>query len=793
MPEVAQATISVTPVLKGAQKSLTEQLTDEAGKAGNESGSALSKAFGTAAKAGAVAIGAASTAIAGFTKASISAGSEFDSAMSQVAATMGVTTGEITDLRDFAMEMGANTAFSATQAADALNYMALAGYDAETSMNMLPNVLNLAAAGGIDLASASDMVTDAQSALGLSLDQTTSMVDQMARASSLSNTSVSQLGEAILTVGGTAKTLSGGTTELSTALGILADNGIKGAEGGTHLRNILLSLQAPADTAATLLDALGVSAFDSNGEMRDLESVFGDLNDAMDGMSTADKQSMISGIFNKTDLSAVNALLSTSKDRWEDLGAAIDNSADAAQTMADTQLDNLAGDITLFQSALEGVQISISDQLTPVLRASIGTVTDVLSNLDIESLGDLVENVISGICDALTQIDLDAILDTTTTVISGIGEVISLAWDVISQVFDSLADGFDTITTALDDTGVSWDDVWSEVSEVVRTAGDVISKVISGVAEIIAWAIGEAQTEGTLINEICKNVSTAFEAAVSIISDLVDMVSAMLDGDWSAAWESAQNIVNTVLSAINTIAANMWNGLKNTASQLWSSIKTAITRPIESAKAALQSTWNGIKSSIEGTWNNIKTAATNTWNNIKTAVMTPIDSLKALLSGAWNSIWSTASGAWSNIKSAITGPIQSAKDTISGILDTIKGFFPLSIGKIFTNLKLPHITVSGGKAPFGIAGQGELPSFSVQWYAKAMDNPYMFSDATLFGAGERGDEILYGKQALMDDIRDAVGGNGTVINNYFTINGTENPEDYAARLARTLKLQMRMA
>ena len=133
-------------------------------------------------------------------------------------------------LRSFAMEMGATTAFSATEASNALNYMALAGYDAETSMAMLPNVLNLAAAGGIDLASASDMVTDAQSALGLTLDETSVMVDQMAMAASKSNTSVAQLGEAFLTVGGTAKNLAGGTTELSTMLGVLADNGIKGSE-----------------------------------------------------------------------------------------------------------------------------------------------------------------------------------------------------------------------------------------------------------------------------------------------------------------------------------------------------------------------------------------------------------------------------------------------------------------------------------------------------------------------------------------------------------------------------------
>lgn len=175
------------------------------------------------------AIRKAATEIVQFGKESIAAGMNFDSSMSQVAATMGKTTAEVQDLREYAQKMGAETAFfSATESAQALNYMALAGYDAEKSMSMLPNVLNLAASGGMQLATASDMVTDAQSALGLSMDETTELVDKMAKTASSSNTSVSQLGEAMLTIGGSAKKLAGGTTELTTILGILADNGMKG-------------------------------------------------------------------------------------------------------------------------------------------------------------------------------------------------------------------------------------------------------------------------------------------------------------------------------------------------------------------------------------------------------------------------------------------------------------------------------------------------------------------------------------------------------------------------------------
>ena len=311
-------------------------------KIGGIAGGIKSK-LGGVAKVGGAAFAAVGTAVAGFAASSVAAGMDFDSAMSQVAATMGTTVDEIGNLRDFAQEMGATTAFSATQSAEALNYMALAGYDAETSMKMLPNVLNLAAAGGIELADASDMVTDAQSALGLSLEQTEVLVDQMAKTSSTTNTSVAQLGEALLTIGGTAKSLSGGTAEASQALGLLADNGIKGAEGGTALRNVLLGLSS--SKFEKTFGAMGVSAYDAEGKMRSLKDIFGDMNEAMADMTVEEKTKALSKAFNKIDLKSLNALLGTDAERWDEVAQKIGDAEGAAKAMADTQLDNLEGDI----------------------------------------------------------------------------------------------------------------------------------------------------------------------------------------------------------------------------------------------------------------------------------------------------------------------------------------------------------------------------------------------------------------------------------------------------------------
>ena len=344
-------------------------------------GGTLKKGLSVATKAvaaSAVAAGAAATA---FVVSSVKEGAAFDKAMSQVAATMGRSTESMTEMSNFARKMGQTTAFSATEAAEALNYMALAGYDDQKSMAMLPKVLDLAAAGGIGLASASDMVTDASSALGLSMEQTEALVDQMAKTSSKSNTSVAQLGEAILSVGGTAKMMKGGTTELNAVLGVLADNGIKGSEGGRALRNVLLALSAPTDKAAKQLKKLGVEVFDSSGNMRELPNIMQDLNVAMEGMTDEQKTNILSDIFNKNDMKSINALLGTTTDRWAELVGEIVNSKNAASQMAETQLDNLPGDITKFKSALSEAKITIAEGLQPTLRAFVQSGTKLITDL----------------------------------------------------------------------------------------------------------------------------------------------------------------------------------------------------------------------------------------------------------------------------------------------------------------------------------------------------------------------------------------------------------------------------
>ena len=404
--------------LQEAEKS-AERVRETFSKLGSHVADAMKKAGAAATAAFGVAVGAA-----------VKVGTDFESGMSQVAATMGITVDEIAagsqefeSLSQAAKNAGATTQFSATQASEALNYLALAGYDAEKSITALPTVLNLAAAGGIDLGYASDMVTDSMSALGLSTNQLEGFVDQLAKTSQKSNTNIAQLGEGILTVGGTAKDLAGGTVELNTALGILADNGVKGAEGGTALRNVILSLSAPTDTARKAMKELGLEVFDSNGKLRPLNETFQDLNSKLGEMSDEDRINVLNTMFNKVDLKSVNALLANSGERFDELSGYIRDSAGAAEEMAETMNDNLKGKLTILGSALEGLGIEMYEEFQQPLKEAAETA--------IKSVDSISASLKNG-----------KLSESMQTVARGIGTIVSKAAELAIGTLPKLIDGF---------------------------------------------------------------------------------------------------------------------------------------------------------------------------------------------------------------------------------------------------------------------------------------------------------------------------------------------------------------
>ena len=413
--------------------------------------------------------------------AAIETGSSFEEAMTTVAATMGMTAEEVNSgsedyakLQKAAEDCGKATKFSATEAGEALNYLALAGYDVNKSVETLPKVLDLAAAGGLDLAYASDLVTDAMAALGMETSDLDKYIDEMAKTSQKSNTNVAQLGEATLVCAGTVSLTQQKLETMNAELGILANNGIKGSEGGTHLRNVLLSLSAPTDNAAVAIDSLGVNIFDASHNMRDLNDILVDMNTAMADMSTEQRTQMISQIFNKTDIAAVNALLKGTGEEFNNLTDQLSNCKGAASEMANTMNNNLKGDVTILQSAMEGLGISVYKVFNPDLRKSVQGATDAVGRLQkavdsgnlgvslnkmSKALGDFCEKAVDAGEDALPDL-IDGftwILENGDLVTAGITGIVAanLEMNTVAPAISAAMEAWRAYKTANEGATVS--------------------------------------------------------------------------------------------------------------------------------------------------------------------------------------------------------------------------------------------------------------------------------------------------------------------------------------------------
>lgn len=654
----------------------------------------------------------ATAAVAGLGTAAVTTAANFESSMSQVQATMGITkdsmstvNGESVNtmnaLSNLAKEMGSKTAFSASECAEALNYLALAGYNTQEMTDTLPTVLNLAAAGGLDLASASDMVTDAMSALGLGVSDAETMVDQMSKTASTTNTSVAQLGEGILTIGATAKSVKGGTAELNTALGILANNGIKGAEGGTHLRNIILSLQNPTDKAADAMKTLGVDVYDSQGNMRSMNDILGDLNKSMDGMTSEEKANIISTIFNKTDLSSVNALLANTGDTWDSLQQSITNSGGAAQQMADTQLDNLQGQLTILKSALEGLAISFGELLMPAIKSIVTAVQGFVDKLN--SMDEGTKKVIVTI--ALIVAAIGPVLIVIGKVISAVGTIMTIV-PKIAGVINTVKTAFMALNTTMlanpifliiaaiaalvaafiylwnncDGFRQFWIDLWENVKQVAITVWNAIKAFFSHVWESIKTIFSTVfEVIKTLVTTYFNLYKTIIETVINVIKTVITTVWNAIKGVFTTVFNVIKTLVTTYFNIYKTIIQTVLTVIKTVITTVWNTIKTVVTTVMNAIKTVFTTIWKAIKTIIGAVVSGIKALITGDFQGVKNAITTIMNTIKSTISTIWNTIKSTISTVLGAIKSAVTsvfsGIVNAIKNAMSNVLNTVKNGF----------------------------------------------------------------------------------------------------------------------
>lgn len=754
-------------------------LKDAEGNA-SSSTSKIGGAFKAVGKVAKTAMVAGSAAAVAFTKTSIDAGMNFDTAMSQVAATMGTTVDKIGNVKAKAEEMGRTTKYTATEAAEGMNILAQAGLSADEQISGIGTVLNLASAGAMSLEESASYTAGAVKGFGDSMSNASYYADLMAKGATLANTDVRGLGEAFSGSAATAKNYGQAADSVTLSLLRLAEQNVTGSEASTALNRAMADLYTPTDDASKALDQLGVSAYKSNGEAKDFNDLVDELNGSLQGMTAEQKNNALATIFTTQGLQAFNKMTASSDATVQKFWKGIQDSSGSAAQQAATQLDNLQGDITLLSSATEGLQLAFYNTFSGTIRGAIKGITS-----EVSGLAEAMES--GGISGALSKLAQDAI--NFSGQLPGLTKI---GGDLINGLISSVTQNSGSITTAV---GQLLNNLASTIStglNVFTSVGvNLLTTIANGMTQGIPTFLGQAlpmltqfteslrSNAGKLINAGLTLIQNIAQGLINSIPVLIAYVPTIITNLAGIINDNAPKILATGV----TIITNLAIGLVRAIPLLIANLPKIITA-IVSVFTAFN--WFSLgKNIVTGIIKGVK----NLPSLLKGAAKNAVNGFKGAFKG--NGILSAVKGAFTKIPSAVKSIFTKAVSLVKSFPGRFKSALKFSWS--LPHLNLPHLSVSGGKAPFGIGGKGSLPSFHISWYKKAMESPYVFSDATLFGAGEAGDEMLYGRSRLMNDIKEATQGtkNDVIIN--VTVNGADNPEEWGRRMASELRRQVKMA
>nr|DAG19332.1 MAG TPA: minor tail protein [Caudoviricetes sp.] len=754
-------------------------LKDAEGNA-SSSTSKIGGAFKTVGKVAKTAMAAGSAAAAAFTKTSIDSGMNFDTAMSQVAATMGTTVDKIGDVKAKAEEMGRTTKYTATEAAEGMNILAQAGLSADEQISGIGTVLNLASAGAMSLEESASYTAGAVKGFGDSMSNASYYADLMAKGATLANTDVRGLGEAFSGSAATAKNYGQAADSVTLSLLRLAEQNVTGSEASTALNRAMADLYTPTDDASKALDQLGVSAYKSNGEAKDFNDLVDELNGSLQGMTAEQKNNALATIFTTQGLQAFNKMTASSDATVQKFWKGIQDSSGSAAQQAATQLDNLQGDITLLSSATEGLQLAFYNTFSGTIRGAIKGITS-----EVSGLAEAMES--GGISGALSKLAQDAI--NFSGQLPGLTKI---GGDLINGLISSVTQNSGSITTAVSQLLNNLASTISTGLNVFTSVGvNLLTTIANGMTQGIPTFLGQAlpmltqfteslrSNAGKLINAGLTLIQNIAQGLINSIPVLIAYVPTIITNLAGIINDNAPKILATGV----TIITNLAIGLVRAIPLLIANLPKIITA-IVSVFTAFN--WFSLgKNIVTGIIKGVK----NLPSLLKGAAKNAVNGFKGAFKG--NGILSAVKGAFTKIPSAVKSIFTKAVSLVKSFPGRFKSALKFSWS--LPHLNLPHLSVSGGKAPFGIGGKGSLPSFHISWYKKAMESPYVFSDATLFGAGEAGDEMLYGRSRLMNDIKEATQGTKNDVTINVTVNGADNPEEWGRRMASELRRQVKMA
>lgn len=666
-------------------------------------------------------------AIKDFAKETIEVGKNFDSSMSNVAALSGATGEELQMLRDTAKEFGSSTQFSASEAADALGYMALAGWDANQSASALGGVLDLAAASGMGLAEASDMVTDYMSAFNMEADQSTYFADLLAYAQANANTTAAGLGEAFKNCAANMNAAGQDIETTTSLLSMMANQGLKGSEAGTALTAVMRDMTAKMQDGAIAIGDTQVQVMDANGNYRDMTDILLDVESAVNGMGDAERAAALSSTFTSDSIKGLNLILNAGVGEAAAFEEELRNSSGAASDMAAIMNDNLGGDLTALNSKLEGVQIALYEKLEPALRSGVDALSSLLDA--VMWVVDHSDGFIAAI--AAMAAGLGAYFAYTTAIqimkngwmslaivqkavaaaqavlnavmaANPIGIIIGLIaalvaafvvlwnksesfrnfwlnlWDniknavqpVIDTIVSLFTGAWDLIKSAWEGVTEFFTNVWEGIKLVFSTVGEWFSEKFTAAKEGIsnAWAtITEWFTEKwAAIQEVFATVDTWFSEKFGAAWDAIKLVWDTVVSYFQLIWENIKLVFSVVGDVLTGDFSGAWEGIK----QIWQNVSdwfnerwTAIKEVFAPVTKWFSDKFTAAKKAVTDVWNNIATWFSNKWNGIKTALASVNTWFKQKFQAAKDAV----TNAWNNIVTWFTEKWNGIKSALSSV------------------------------------------------------------------------------------------------------------------------------
>ena len=662
----------------------------------------------------------------------VKTGADFDAAMSKVAAVSGATGSEMDALREKAREMGSKTKFSASEAADAMNYMAMAGWKTNDMLSGIEGIMNLAAASGEDLASTSDIVTDALTAFGLSASDSGHFADILAAASSNANTNVSMMGETFKYAAPVLGSLGYSAEDSAIAIGLMANAGIKSSQAGTALRSAITNLAKPTDTVASAMEQYGISLTDSSGKMYSLRELMEQLRQKLGGLSEAEQAQAAASLFGKEAMSGMLAIINGSPADFEKLSNAIDTCSDTVdgyngttEKMAAVMQDNLAGQVTILKSQLEELAISFSDILMPTIRSIVSRIQELVDKLN--QLDPQTKETIAKI--ALVAAALGPMLVVLGKTISSVGTVFS-AVSKLPALFSSVQSGIGAITGAL---GVSLGSLLAIIAAVAalvaafvhlwKTNDEFKSNIIAiweqikstftgltqGITDRLnalgfdfesftdvlkaAWD-GLCNLLAPIFEGVFQNISNIFSEFTGVLLGLLDVLIGLFTGDWEQCWNGIKGIFTSIWNFIVNTFRNIMNTLKGIADVVLGWFGTSWNEVWTSIKTFFVDTWNSIAFFFTGIVTGIRDFFVNTWTSISntfTAIVTAIQTVTTTVFTAIRDFFTTIFTAIYNFFSTIFNAIY---NVVSTVFQAIYNVITTVWNAIYTTLE-PLITAFG--------------------------------------------------------------------------------------------------